>query len=141
MIQVETIEGDDHVIGVLRIEGELTAVTVEEFRRELAILLGQGILYYVLDLEAVEFIDSSGLGSIITITKRVRDLEGDVKLAALQPATKKVLKITKSYRYFPSYLTVDDALRNLNEDLSNPKPLKKEDEPKMPSRFRRWRWF
>ena len=141
MIQVETIERDDHEISLVYIEGELTSVTADEFRKELSVLLSREVRFFVLNMEAVEFIDSTGLGSIIAITNRVRALEGDVKLAALQPAVQSLFKVVKADRYFPLHRTVDDAVRSLSARLSQPAPRIPPKEPGKPSRFRSWRWF
>lgn len=118
MIQVEQITIANHEIGIIHIEAELTAATVDEFRKQLALLMGKNVRFYIMNMEQVDFVDSTGLGSIISIAKRVRDLQGDIKLAAMQPNAKKLIEVVRADRYFPSHDSVDDALKSLTTGLT-----------------------
>jgi anti-sigma B factor antagonist len=117
MIRVEVTEQDNHPVAMIHIEAELTAATVDEFRKKLALLMGKGVRFFILNMDKVDFVDSTGLGAIISITKRVRDLQGDIKLASMQPSAKKLIEVVRADRYFPAHDTVDDALEAINTRL------------------------
>lgn len=136
MIQVEQISIDSHKIGLIHIESELTAATVDEFRKHLALLMGKNVRFFIMNMAKVDFVDSTGLGSIISIAKRVRDLQGDIKLAAMQPSSKKLIEVVRADRYFPDHATVEDALESLSAHLT-PAPEK----PPAPRRTPRMRRF
>lgn len=63
----------------------------------------------VLDLEAVEFIDSSGLGAIVSVMKQHTPARR-VDLAALQPAVANVFRLTRLEEVFVIHPTAQDAV-------------------------------
>lgn len=64
----------------------------------------------VIDLEGVSFVDSSGLGSVISALKQLRGSKGDLRLAAPNQQVRVVLELTTLDRVFPYYATVEEAL-------------------------------
>lgn len=69
-----------------------------------------GIPRLIIDLEAVSFVDSTGLGSVIAALKMARSSKGDVRLAAPNQQVRVVLELTTLDRVFAYYPTVEDAL-------------------------------
>ncbi|MEO5679789.1 MAG: STAS domain-containing protein [Acidimicrobiales bacterium] len=106
------IEVDDthppHV--VVAVSGEVDIATAPKLREKLVELASQGAQQVVVDLEAVEFLDSTGLGVLIGGMKRLRGLEGDLTLVCTQPRILKVFEITGLNRAFSIYETVDAAV-------------------------------
>jgi anti-sigma B factor antagonist len=100
-------------IGIVQIEVPLTAATVDSFREQL--LNWQeaepDVRNYIIDLEKVDFMDSAGLGSLIAMLKRVTERGGDMKIACLQKKPRMVFEITRAYKVFEIYDTVEDAMR------------------------------
>lgn len=92
----------------------LDAEVAGAFRATLLQLLDQGSRRLVLDLAAVEFIDSSGLGALVAALKRLKQLDarGDIRLAHVQPSVVAVLEIIRLHRVFPPFASVGDAMRN-----------------------------
>lgn len=86
---------DDVAVIVLR--GALDAVAVPEFRTAVVDLIDHGWHRLQLDLSELEFIDSSGLGLLVGILKRIEATGGgggDLLLQRPSPAVTKVLAIT-----------------------------------------------
>src|SRR5438132_14276421 len=79
------------------VAGDLRATLLE------AIATGQRNL--VVDLGAVGFIDSSGLGAFVSAFKalRTRNGDGDIRLANLQPPVVELLEIIRLNRVFHAY--------------------------------------
>lgn len=100
-------------IGVVHVNGALTAATVDSFREQLAEWQSceRDVKDFVLDLEAVDFMDSAGLGTLIAALKRITEHGGDMKLACLQKKPRMVFEITRAHKVFEIYNSVDDALR------------------------------
>lgn len=63
----------------------------------------------VVDLSAVDFIDSSGLGALIGGLKAARQEGGDLRIACAGDQVKAVLKLTNLDRILAPYGTVEEA--------------------------------
>lgn len=97
--------------GLVRINGPLTSATVEEFRRVFWAWMPQsGCRHVVLDLAAMDLLDSTGLGALVGALKLVAEKGGDIRVAALQKRPRLVFEITRSHRVFEIYDTVAEAL-------------------------------
>ena len=100
-------------IGVVEVKDPLTAATVDSFREQLS-NWQEGehhVKNYVIDMEKVDFMDSAGLGTLIAVLKRVTERGGDMKIACLQKKPRMVFEITRAYKVFEIYDSVEDALR------------------------------
>ena len=108
------IEVDDsrsnsaHVVVAVR--GEVDIATAPKLREKLVELASQGAQQVVVDLEGVEFLDSTGLGVLIGGMKRLRGVDGDLTLVCTQPRILKVFEITGLNRAFTIYESVDSAV-------------------------------
>jgi len=68
----------------LAIEGELDAVTVSDLRGELEKLLARRPARVEIDLSLLRMVDSSGVGALVSLYKRVRAQGGDVVVTGLR---------------------------------------------------------
>jgi len=64
----------------------------------------------VLQLEKVEFIDSSGLGAVMRLVQAARAKGGDLKLCGLTPKIRKVLELTHLISQFETYDCMEEAI-------------------------------
>jgi anti-anti-sigma factor len=64
----------------------------------------------VIDMEGVSFVDSTGLGSVISALKEIRGRQGELRLAAPNQQVRVVLELTTLDRVFPYYATLEEAL-------------------------------
>jgi anti-sigma B factor antagonist len=76
---------------VLRISGEVDISTAPQLRERLRQLDSRSV---VVDLSAMTFIDSTGLGVLVGAFKRLREGGGDLVLRAPTRSTRKVLELT-----------------------------------------------
>lgn len=65
----------------------------------------------LLDLGAVDFIDSSGLGAVVAVMKALGP-DRRLHLAGLRPAVAKVFRLTRMDSVFTIHATVADALKD-----------------------------
>jgi anti-sigma B factor antagonist len=100
-------------IGVVQVSHALTAATVDTFREQLSKWqsVETDVKNYVIDLKQVDFMDSAGLGTLIAVLKRITEQGGDMKIACLQKKPRMVFEITRAYKVFEIYDSVDDALK------------------------------
>jgi anti-sigma B factor antagonist len=94
---------------VLAVSGEVDVATAPRLRERLVDLVSEGSHRVVVDLENVEFLDSTGLGVLVGALKRVRTHDGDLALVCTQPRILKVFEITGLTKVFSIHRSVDDA--------------------------------
>jgi anti-sigma B factor antagonist len=85
----------DRLHPVVVVRGEIDVATSPTLRAELAELLAHGAGSITLDLTAVSFIDSSGLGVLVGALKRLRDGGGETfNIVAARSGVRRVFEIT-----------------------------------------------
>jgi anti-sigma B factor antagonist len=94
---------------VLSVRGEVDVYTAPQLREQLIQLVDAGQRQIIVDLEGVEFLDSTGLGVLVGGLKRVRSHDGDLGLVCTQRRILKVLEITGLTKVFTIHETVDAA--------------------------------
>lgn len=107
MLDFEQSEIDDIVVLTLR--GNLDALTAPDLRPTIDELVSSRKIKVIFDLGGLTLIDSSGVGAIVSLFKRVRMLHGDVKIACLDNQPKEIFRLLRLDRAFELYDTVDDA--------------------------------
>jgi len=104
-----TVELLDDRIALVRLSGRLNMVTAGELRDQLAATIAAGNLRVVVDLAGVDFIDSSGLGALISGLKTARQAGGDLRIAAPTEQVRLVLQLTNLERVLIPYPTAHSA--------------------------------
>jgi anti-sigma B factor antagonist len=95
---------------VLSVQGEVDVYTAPRFRERLIELVSQGQHKIVVDLEQVDFLDSTGLGVLVGGLKRVRSHDGELVLVCTKSRILKVFEITGLTKVFAIHDTVDAAV-------------------------------
>lgn len=95
---------------VVRPEGRIDAESAPDFKKRLLQVAEKEADLLVVDLEAVSFIDSSGLSALVSGLKALRQHGGSLSLSHPQPQALKALRLTLLDRVFPIYSSVDQAL-------------------------------
>ena len=95
---------------VLAVHGEVDVYTAPRFRERLIELVSEGKTRIVVDLEGVDFLDSTGLGVLVGGLKRLRSHDGDLSLVCTQSRILKVFEITGLTKVFTIYDSVDAAV-------------------------------
>ena len=99
---------------------ETVIITVEEERMDahnssnlterMLQLFDEGKCQLVIDLTAVRFIDSSGLGALVSGFKNASARDGSLKLCCLQPQVRSMFELTRLHRVFEIFTTLEEAL-------------------------------
>jgi anti-sigma B factor antagonist len=79
-------------------------------RDAVARLHSDGKLRIVLNLEGLEYVDSAGLGDLVTCNIRAAQSGRPLKVAAITPRIEQLLKTTRLATTFDRYPTVEDAI-------------------------------
>src|ERR1051326_5207085 len=103
---------DDVVI--LDLSGRITiGEGILIFRETIRKLLNAGDLQQVLNLANCDYIDSSGLGELVTSFTTVRNAGGELKLLNLTKRVQDLLQITKLLTVFESYNDETEAMKSM----------------------------
>jgi anti-sigma B factor antagonist len=93
-------------------EERLDAHNSVELKVEIQRLFEAGTRNLLIDLKSVRFIDSSGLGALVSGFKNATSNQGTLKLSSLQPQVKSMFELTRLHRVFEIFPTASDALGN-----------------------------
>jgi anti-sigma B factor antagonist len=94
-----TDSGDDTI---LRIEGTLDAATAPDLRTVVDQVVDEGRLLITLELSGLRLIDSSGVGVIVSLFKRVRANGGQVRIQGLRDQPRAIFRLLRLDRVFPT---------------------------------------
>jgi anti-sigma B factor antagonist len=107
-LDFEVTERNGHA--VLRVEGEVDIARAAELREELIKLIDMGYRQVVVDLDDIEFLDSTGLGVLMHGLKRLRDEQGELALVCTQRRLLNVFETTGLAKVFHIHASVDSAV-------------------------------
>lgn len=87
---IEISEG----VATVSISGELDAHTAPELKERVIDALGEGVRWVMVDLEQTDFLDSSGLGTLVGIGKRAGRRSGDIAVVCRREHLLRVFDIS-----------------------------------------------
>ena len=112
MIHTKTYESD---ITVVRPgDARLTAVHAKAFKDDVIALVDTGASTLVVDFKDVTFIDSSGLGALVGVLKKVGN-RGELAVCDLNSDVEQMFRICRMDRVFTIYPNVDAAVQAISE--------------------------
>ena len=97
-------------VAVLTLRGEIDVYTAPRMRQAIVDLVDAGSLTVVIDMDKVDFLDSTGLGVLVEGLKRVRTRGGTLSIVITQDKILKIFDITGLNKAFPIHRSVDDAV-------------------------------
>src|ERR1700742_5168791 len=95
---------------VIEVSGEIDVYTAPKLREKLISLVEAGSYQLIVDMEGVEFLDSTGLGVLVGGLKRVRAHDGWIDPGCSQGRILRIFRITGLSRVFSIYESVGDAV-------------------------------
>ncbi|MRS12136.1 MAG: anti-sigma factor antagonist [Actinobacteria bacterium] len=93
----------------IALDGEVDVYTSARLRQELADVMDADCVHIVVDLESLAFIDSSGLGVLVSALRRVKERGGTLRLVCTKDGILKIFRITGLDKVFPLFTTVEEA--------------------------------
>jgi len=107
-LSLDTRNEGEHTI--VSVAGEIDVYTAPKLREALIDLVNAGSYHIVVDVERVEFLDSTGLGVLVGGLKRVRAHNGSLKVVCTQERLLKIFRITGLTKVFSIHDSVSDAV-------------------------------
>ena len=90
----------DTAVQVLTPVGILDGTKAEELRRQVNEALESGAKTLLMDLQSTTFVDSSGLGTLVSVLKKVRSQDCDMYVCSINPQVKMLFELTSMDRVF-----------------------------------------
>lgn len=92
---------------------ELDAGNSDDLKTAMAKVL-EGNSKIVLDLHSMQFVDSSGLGAILSFLRNVSAKGGDLKLCGMTKQVRTAFELVRMHRIFDIFESRDEAVRSFN---------------------------
>jgi anti-sigma B factor antagonist len=109
-MKIESIVDDS--VTIIALVGRFDASVVTMFKKFVDDLETKEQANYVVDLAEVDYIDSGGLGCLVSFLRRVRQNDGDIKVSTLSDKVRSVFEITRLHRIFEIYDERSAAVRS-----------------------------
>jgi anti-sigma B factor antagonist len=100
-------------IYIIDIQGELDLYNSYKLKELLMKMLEKKIERFIINLEEVEYIDSSGIGALIYISSTLKKLSHKLAITNIHGSVKKVIEMTKLMEFFPIVETLDEAIKKV----------------------------
>lgn len=98
-------------VTVVILSGEyLDASTVKAFKVEITPVIDGSGNKVVFDMSSLQFIDSSGLGAILSCLRKLNGSGGDLKLCGMTKPVRSLFELVRMHRIMDIYPTRDDAV-------------------------------
>lgn len=104
-----TTKKQDGVV-IMEIEGQLIVGNRQELKQKMLEELEKGGRKFLIDFDKTGYIDSSGLGVLVSLSKKIREQGGDLRLANLNEDLRTLFELTKLDTLFQIAETRERAL-------------------------------
>ncbi len=102
--------GDIYIIDA---SGEMDLYNSYKLKELVMKMLEKNVQSFIINLEKVDYIDSSGIGALIYICSTIKKKDFKLAIANIHGAVKKVIELTKLTAYFPIANSIEEALATL----------------------------
>jgi anti-sigma B factor antagonist len=101
---------DSSGVLVVQVDGQLIVGNRHELKDLIQAALERGERRLLIDFSRTGYIDSSGLGALVSISKRVREAGGELRLSGLNDDLRSLFELTKLDTLFAITETPEQAL-------------------------------
>ena len=115
---MDITRSDENGVAVLRLKGRLDLASGSALKDEIKGLFEADVNSIHLNLAEVEFINSSGLGTLVSIMKETRLRKGRLTLSDLASYVKEIFDITQLSHIFEIFSTQQEALGSYQQDVA-----------------------
>jgi anti-sigma B factor antagonist len=108
-LELVKLPSSDEAVTIYKAAGKLSLETVSEFIQKLR---PETAAHMVLDLSGVSFLDSAGVGSLVSLFVSRRNQKKTFALASLSPQSAAVVTVAGLQKLLPIHNTVEEAVAN-----------------------------
>ena len=105
-----TVRKNGKDVVVVDVEGQLIVGNRQELKQKVLDALDGGARKFVVDFAKTGYIDSSGLGVLVSLSKKIREQGGELRLAGLNEDLQTLFELTKLDTLFAITRTAEEAL-------------------------------
>jgi anti-sigma B factor antagonist len=105
---------DEGQFTVVEVGGEVDVYTAPRLREAVVSAIDAGNVKLVIDVDRVDFLDSTGVGVLVGALKKVRGEGGTLDIVCTQPRLLKIFDITGLDKVFGLHASVPDAIGSHN---------------------------
>ena len=105
-----TLKKDKSGVVIVGVEGQLIVGNRQELKQKVLDALESGGRKFVVDFTKTGYIDSSGLGVLVSLSKKIREQGGDLRLCGLNEDLQTLFELTKLDTLFAIAKTSEEAL-------------------------------
>ena len=96
---------------IIDLEGEVDVYTAPQLKQQIITLLDAGVKRVIVNLTAVDYLDSTALGVLIGGLKRLRERDGTLDLICPNQRIKRIFEITGLDKIFDIYSTEEETIK------------------------------
>ena len=100
---------------IIDVNGEMDLYNSYKLKELVSKMLEKNVKSFIINMEQVDYIDSSGIGALIYICSTIKKMNLKLYISNIHGSVKKVIELTKLMRYFPIANSVEEALLMVNE--------------------------
>ena len=108
-----SIENKDEM-SIVRVNGEITFSTSGDLRKKLLELVDKGSKKIILNIGGVDYIDSSGMATMVEILQKIKSEGGYLVLCKVKDKVKDILEMVKLRDLFEIFDTEEEAVEGFN---------------------------
>ncbi|WP_428768576.1 anti-sigma factor antagonist [Treponema sp. HNW] len=101
-------------IYIIDVNGEMDLYNSYKLKELVMKMLEKKVQNFIINLEHVDYIDSSGIGALIYICSTIKKMNLKLSITNIHGSVKKVIELTKLMGYFPIANTVEEAISIFN---------------------------
>ncbi len=105
------------IVKIVQPSGILDGLNANQLRRDISDLVENGANIVLVDFQDITFMNSAGLGALVSILKKVRSLGAELFICSLNEQVKMIFELTKMdliFKPFANRNEVDQAVKNLD---------------------------
>ncbi len=116
-MEIKSRQQDD--VAVISLNGRLDLASGATLKDHMKQQFEKGVTSIHLNLSDVDFINSSGLGALVSIMKEIRLMKGRLTLSNLASYVQEIFEITQLSHIFEIYATEEEALSSFESAAVN----------------------
>ena len=105
-----TVRKNEADVVIVDVDGQLIVGNRQELKQKVLDALEAGDRKFLIDFTRTGYIDSSGLGVLVSLSKKIRDEGGELRLAGLNEDLRTLFELTKLDTLFAISDTANEAL-------------------------------
>ena len=99
---------------IIDVNGEMDLYNSYKLKELITKMLEKKVTKFIINLENVDYIDSSGIGALIYICSTIKKLSLKLAITNIHGSVKKVIELTKLMGYFPIVNSIEEALQRMD---------------------------